>query len=609
MNDLRSLEGVGQLLSQKFHQTNRNKLRSKHIRRKSSVPMMISSPTPTHHTNTTPISEYFPPEIASLLSANIQMGYYRQVASQAPVLLKSHSDFVREDTLTDFSDSSFVCYDDHSHSNDRFQYEEDDVVVLHLPQEIKQHNPSIPSMTMSDMDSRELSESFALPPSLAPLILDADEENESDTQYDIVHYIEEQEDELDVELFDLKGDFMEYQSRHTKHAFNNIGNGASGIVRKAFHYKSCQMVAIKKCRSRQKHETDAFIKEGRLYDEFQHVPNIINMMGFGKDVCDGDLCIALEYMDLGSCDTLRIHETMGIKDREVMVGYIMWNVLHGLHELHQQLYVHNDVKPANVLCNKYGEIKLSDFGTVLRLSDKYSYLCKNTGTQRYQSPEKLTKQICKYNTKTDIWSVGITCYELLFGARNDPENEVSYVTNPPQLSPKKHKLSAHCCDFIAQCLVMDEKQRLSAQELLTHPWFTQHIAPKPLSDQWFYVVDLNEKGMNKSKKKKVKHLATDFRQHEFYNEDLLFMISALIINYSKQNVNLELDECLPQYHAMLHRRVSHLNAENHFTDDQRIANMARCALCSKEMVIDRIRVTVAHIKSQLNKAEVSRIDS
>eukprot|EP01084_Bolivina_argentea_P105064 188067_1 len=638
MNDLRSLEGIGQLLSQKFNQNNKHKLRSRNRRNSDSLisSSTVSTPTPTTNT-TTPISEYFPAEIASLLSNNIQMGYYSNITSQAPVLLKSHSDFVREDIINHINNTHI------SDSDTNNNTDEQKCIILNLPIDINTHN-NYSNSNINNMEREQsLSMTLAPPPSLAPLILEddysnninfssitdhmADEADDYDHNIDInilpissidgyygdiIAYNDLSDDE-DIELFDLKNDYMQYQMNNiSRNTFNNIGNGASGIVRKAFHYKSCQIVAIKQCRSKQKHEIESFIRESKLYFEFEYCNNIINILEYGKDINDNDLYIILEYMDLGSTDKLKIYNTnYNINKKELIVAYIIKNVLNALNQLHNKLYIHNDIKPANILCNKYGKVKLSDFGTVLKLNDKYEYATKNNGTQMYQSPEKLTKNICKFNAKTDIWSLGITAYELLFGPRKD-DNELSYITSPPQLSPIQHGLSEYCCDFINKCLLYNDKQRPSSYELLSHPFITQIATHKLNINMWPWLtpIHINNKiqtPKNKNtilnKNKFKRRSLTDLRHHEYYNEDLLFMISALIIYYSTKKFN---DKNNGAIHG-LHRRVSVKTDDKNVTtysDEQRIENVAKYALCSKDTVMDRIKVTVSYIKSQLNKVEM-----
>ena len=82
-----------------------------------------------------------------------------------------------------------------------------------------------------------------------------------------------------------------------------------------------------------------------------------------------------------------------------------------------------------------------------------------------------------------------------------------------------------------------------------------------------------------------------------HDEDLLFMIGSLVCYYAKQSVDFN-----PQTAAKRLRRSA-------YSDHDRLRNMARHALCSTKSVVERIQMTVSYIKSCLNKAEISRIDS
>eukprot|EP00484_Ammonia_sp_Unknown_P029854 CAMPEP_0197049490 /NCGR_PEP_ID=MMETSP1384-20130603/24623_1 /TAXON_ID=29189 /ORGANISM="Ammonia sp." /LENGTH=790 /DNA_ID=CAMNT_0042481771 /DNA_START=98 /DNA_END=2470 /DNA_ORIENTATION=+ len=466
----------------------------------------------------------------------------------------------------------------------------------------------------------------------------------------------------EIEEMNFKEDFMEYATPQMD-ASDNLGNGASGIVRKAFHFRSCKMVAIKQCRSKKGREVDAFIKEGKLYQTLEGHPHIISMLGFGKDKENGNLAMAMEYMDLASLDTLHIDDDhkLSVERRELCVAHIVYGVLQALATIHEHGIVHNDIKPHNILSNKYGEIKLGDFGTALTMHGK-KRLTKNCGTQRYQSPEKVYKQPLSFTTKTDLWSLGVTAYELLFGDKYNADDELAFVTNIPQLNSKEYGVSAECCHFIQQCLTYDDGKRPSAQQLLKHDWFTKRLDNVEMSDKWPWFVPIEQEGddhddeepepeedsnangcnnntrkravafLENGKKKNNKSSAAKRRRYRqrqnamhqvsytYYNEEMLFMISALIIYYCTQQVNLSPDEetdenmdgnaqqnkPLPN-RKPLHRRVSQFDGKGKghkmYTDDERITNMAKYAYCSKEMVLERIAITVNYIKSQINKIE------
>ncbi len=86
-------------------------------------------------------------------------------------------------------------------------------------------------------------------------------------------------------------------------------------------------------------------------------------------------------------------------------------VLRGLHSAHKMGFVHRDVKPANVLLDINGDIKLTDFGTTTLISGLTSDTI--TGTPAYMAPE--TYQSGEVSIKSDLFAVGVVIVECLLG--------------------------------------------------------------------------------------------------------------------------------------------------------------------------------------------------
>jgi len=407
--------------------------------------------------------------------------------------------------------------------------------------------------------------------------------------------------------FDPEDHFMQYDGFVDKDLFGApgvVGNGASGEVKKAFEYASCRLVALKKCRSKKPHKTEEFKKEAHLYRVFDDHEYIVKSYELPRDA-GHEMYIALEWMDLGSADTLEIQP----EQRENVVGHIAISVVRALVAMHEKRYIHNDIKPANILCNKYGEVKLSDFGCVSELEEKDAFCTEINGTTQYQSPEKLVDG--EFNTKSDIWSLGITLYELLCG-EDHATNEMAYIKFVPRLYPNMQHLSdqcsspnyttfsAQCCDFINSCLCVDDEKRPSAAELLQSDWMSR-IQSTQLESKWPWLAptcSLSEPQQQTHEARVGREASLgDLTQSQYHNTDLLFMITALIVYYSRQDEN-------PNDSIVLGRQKS-TYGDRSYSDEERINNMARSALCSREMVIERIQVTVASIKSQ-HMAEKSR---
>lgn len=101
----------------------------------------------------------------------------------------------------------------------------------------------------------------------------------------------------------------------------------------------------------------------------------------------------------------------GKLNEHLIVSYVV-KILEGLHYLHRCDVVHCDLKAANILTTKTGNIKLSDFGVSLNL--KAIEREKDVaGTPNWMAPEVI--ELKGASTKSDIWSLGCTVIELLTG--------------------------------------------------------------------------------------------------------------------------------------------------------------------------------------------------
>ena len=92
-------------------------------------------------------------------------------------------------------------------------------------------------------------------------------------------------------------------------------------------------------------------------------------------------------------------------------------------------------------------------------------------------PEIVNKQ--KYDEKVDVWSAGVVCFILLSGkppfignTKDEVYNSIKQVVHSYR-SPEWSKVSSKAIDFIKKCLDKNPKTRLSAEDLLHHPWLDQ----------------------------------------------------------------------------------------------------------------------------------------
>lgn len=121
------------------------------------------------------------------------------------------------------------------------------------------------------------------------------------------------------------------------------------------------------------------------------------------------LTITPRYAENGSLgQTLK---AFGRLNERLVAGYVV-KILEGLYYLHQSDVVHCDLKAANILTTKNGNVKLSDFGVSLNLRAMEREK-DVAGTPNWMAPEVI--ELKGASTKSDVWSLGCTVVELLTG--------------------------------------------------------------------------------------------------------------------------------------------------------------------------------------------------
>ena len=244
-----------------------------------------------------------------------------------------------------------------------------------------------------------------------------------------------------------------------------IGQGNYGSVYKVQNNKTGQILAAKICKI-ESNNNDSFYKEINMLKQCDS-PYILKY--YSSYLKNNQIWIVLEFCDGGSLlDIMRITNKFY---NEKEIASIIKMVLKGLQFLHAQRKIHRDIKAGNILLSDEGVVKLGDFGVSAQLTNSISKKVSKIGTPYWMSPEVISQK--SYDSKCDIWSLGITCIELAEG--EPPYSEVrtflvmkKILNNPPKGLTNPELWSDDFNDFVEKCLIFNPAERPTAAQLLNH---------------------------------------------------------------------------------------------------------------------------------------------
>jgi serine/threonine-protein kinase len=205
-----------------------------------------------------------------------------------------------------------------------------------------------------------------------------------------------------------------------------VGFGAMGAVYRAFDPLIKRTLAIKTIRldiPRQSPQyrsfIDRFYHEARISGTLSH-PNIVTLFDIGEE--NGVPYLAMEFVDGRTVASL-IESGHRFKPEKVI--NLASQIAAAIDYAHGKGVIHRDIKPSNLILYDEDRVKVTDFGIAKLADSEMTQSGTLLGTPSYMSPEQAMGD--KLDGRSDIFSLGVCCFEMLSGEQPFPGNNVTSI--------------------------------------------------------------------------------------------------------------------------------------------------------------------------------------
>ena len=220
-------------------------------------------------------------------------------------------------------------------------------------------------------------------------------------------------------------------------------------------------------------DIDRIAREIKILKKIRH-PRIIQLYQIIET--ESELYLIMEHANAGE-----LFDYIVKYDRvdDINAANFFNQILEGVEHLHANGVCHRDLKPENLILaskDNDSDLRIADFGLASFIKDG-EMLKLRCGSPGYVAPELLDD--IGYDKKADIFSAGVIFYVLLTGRpvfRGYNINEILLKNKKCEVEyPSKYwdKISDKAKDLVNKMLHKDPAERISAEEALKHPWFTQ----------------------------------------------------------------------------------------------------------------------------------------
>jgi len=254
-----------------------------------------------------------------------------------------------------------------------------------------------------------------------------------------------------------------------------LGRGAFSVVHKTRHRRSGRDFAVKVLNREAMTDDDVQSLVGEVSTQrYLRHPNVVRLVAFFDS--DPERFFLVTELCTGGELFHRIVKQTRFSEREA-AGYV-YVLLDAIGYFHKHGIVHRDLKPENILfqdARPGAPLKIADFGFAVH-NGTGETLRSLAGSPNYLAPEIVSNR--PYGVAVDVWSLGVITYILLCGYMpfdHPRQSELFRIISSGRFTfPAKDwdAISPEAKDFVSRLLVVDPRDRLTAEAALRHRWIT-----------------------------------------------------------------------------------------------------------------------------------------
>lgn len=238
-----------------------------------------------------------------------------------------------------------------------------------------------------------------------------------------------------------------------------LGTGARSIIYLAIDEQTKTNVALKRVIFEKPEDARIFEQVETEYKVARHIDHPYIRKCYKLQKIRPLFRVRELLLSMELFDGVTLEDSPSLSLIDVLLVFRM--VASGLNAMHQQGYVHCDIKPNNILLSESGSLRIIDLGQSCRIGTVKQRI---QGTPDYIAPEQVRRR--PLGPKTDIFNLGATMYWALTG-ENVPTliprktDELSLVGPPPLQSPHqlKSQIPEELSDLVMECAKDDPAER------------------------------------------------------------------------------------------------------------------------------------------------------